>query len=195
MHEGQKFQCPQCEYKASEKGSLKKHIKSIHEGQKFPCPHCEYKAAAKRSLPAHIKSIHEGQKFQCPHCELKATFRVNLQRHMLIQSNKENTLLIAYCPDLSQTGAKCAKYKHFSVSLFKYLIKIFVIVEFDICSVWTQCHPGAILLMWCVEVVLDGLALNMGLSHHMTSWPHYCFQGIVDLLRVFWWLGSRFGAP
>ena len=57
---------------------------------------------------------------------------------MLIQSNKENTLLIAYCPDLSQTGAKCAKYKHFSVSLFKYLIKIFVKVEFDICGVWAE---------------------------------------------------------
>ena len=35
-HEGQQFPCPQCEYKATEKGSLQKHIKSIHEGQKLP---------------------------------------------------------------------------------------------------------------------------------------------------------------
>ena len=46
-----------------------------------------------------------------------------------------------------------------------------------------------------LEVVLADLALDMGLSHQMTSWPHNCFQGIVDLLRVFWWSGSQFGAP
>ena len=64
MHEGKKFQCPQCEYKATEKGHLQRHIKSIHEGQKFPCPQCEYKAAEKGRLRKHIKAVHEGKKFQ-----------------------------------------------------------------------------------------------------------------------------------
>ena len=34
--EGVKFPCSQCEYKATEKGKLLRHIKSIHEGVKFP---------------------------------------------------------------------------------------------------------------------------------------------------------------
>ena len=57
---------------------------------------------------------------------------------------------------------------------------------------------GAVLLLAFsadVEVVLADLALKLRLSHQMTSWPCNCFQGIVDLLRVFWWSGSRFGAP
>ena len=52
---------------------------------------------------------------------------------MLLQSNKESTLLIVLI-----TAGQCAEYKHFSVSLFKYLIKIFVKVEFDICGVWAE---------------------------------------------------------
>ena len=71
--EGQKFQCPHCEYKATQKGNLQNHIKSIHEGQKFQCPHCEYKASQKGHLQRHIKSVHEGLMFQCPQCEFKAT--------------------------------------------------------------------------------------------------------------------------
>merc|ERR1711884_758069 len=58
VHEGQKFQCPQCEYKATRKGHLQTHIKSVHEGQKFHCPQCEYKATRIDSLQRHIKSVH-----------------------------------------------------------------------------------------------------------------------------------------
>ena len=39
------------------------HIKSIHEGQKFPCPQCEYKATKHENLQRHIKSIHDGKSF------------------------------------------------------------------------------------------------------------------------------------
>ena len=78
----QKFPCPHCEYKATVKGSLQKHITSIHEGQKFPCPHCKYEAAWNRNLQRHIKSIHEGRTFDCPHCEYKATRKYNLQKHI-----------------------------------------------------------------------------------------------------------------
>ena len=78
VHEGKKFLCPQCEFKATQKGYIQQHIKSVHEGQKFPCPQCEYKATLKVNLQTHIKSIHEGQKFQCPHCEHKATLKGHL---------------------------------------------------------------------------------------------------------------------
>ena len=51
-----------CQYKATRKGYLQKHMESIHNGQKFPCPQCEYKAAFKGNLQIHIKSVHEGLK-------------------------------------------------------------------------------------------------------------------------------------
>ena len=57
VHKGQKFQCPSCEHKSTQKGSLQKHIKSIHEGQKFQCPQCEYKANWKGDLQTHIQSV------------------------------------------------------------------------------------------------------------------------------------------
>ena len=56
--------------------------KSVHEGQMFQCPQCEYKATFKVNLQTHLKSVHEGQKFQCPQCEFKATQKGNLQRHI-----------------------------------------------------------------------------------------------------------------
>ena len=40
-----------------------RHIKSIHEGVKFPCGQCDYKARRKEGLVIHIKSIHKRVKF------------------------------------------------------------------------------------------------------------------------------------
>ena len=64
------------------KGDLQTYIKSVDEGQKFQCPHCEYKATWKRSVQIHIKSVHEGQKFPCPQCEYKATQKGHLKTHI-----------------------------------------------------------------------------------------------------------------
>ena len=63
VHEGVKFSCDQCNYKAKWKSSLRKHIKSIHEGVKFPCNQCEYKATKNDTLLTHIRSVHLGVKF------------------------------------------------------------------------------------------------------------------------------------
>ena len=82
VHEGKKFQCPHCEHKATQKGSLQRHIKSVHEGQRSPCMHCQYKATDKWDLKKHIQSVHEGRKYPCTHCQYKATTKGSLQRHM-----------------------------------------------------------------------------------------------------------------
>ena len=74
VYEGQKFQCPHCEHKSTQKSNLLQHIKSIHEGQKFPCPQCEYKATRKGHLQTHIKSVHEGQKIVNTKLLKKKTF-------------------------------------------------------------------------------------------------------------------------
>ena len=62
-----------CDYKATERGSLSQHIKSIHEGERYPCEKCDYKATQKGSLRQYIKSIHEGEQYPCVKCDYKAT--------------------------------------------------------------------------------------------------------------------------
>ena len=60
VHEGQQFQCSHCEYKATQKQNLQKHIKSVHEGQTFACTlaHCDYKTKWKNTLVKHKKKKH-----------------------------------------------------------------------------------------------------------------------------------------
>ena len=50
-----------------------KHIKTIHDGVKFLCAQCDYKATQKDNLLTHIKTKHEGVKFPCAQCDYKAT--------------------------------------------------------------------------------------------------------------------------
>ena len=68
VQKGKKILCPQCQFEATQKSSLQRHIKSIHEGQTFSCSQCEYKATQKGDLQKHIRSVHEGQMFPSPHC-------------------------------------------------------------------------------------------------------------------------------
>ena len=77
----QTFPCPDCEYKARQKGSLQRHIESVHEGKIFPCNQCEYKATQKGHLQKHIKSVHEGLTFSCAHCDYKATHKSRFRKH------------------------------------------------------------------------------------------------------------------
>ena len=41
-------------------GSLHTHIKGAHEGLKYYCNDCDYKATHWRTLTTHIKAVHEG---------------------------------------------------------------------------------------------------------------------------------------
>ena len=61
---------------------LSTHIKSIHEGVKFPCNQCDYKATQKGNLMTHIKSRHQGVIFPCNLCDYKATQKSNLMTHI-----------------------------------------------------------------------------------------------------------------
>ena len=72
IHENVKYQCPQCDYKATLKSSLTKHIKSIHERVEYNWPQCNYKSNDKTTIRRHIQSIHENVKYQCPQCNHRA---------------------------------------------------------------------------------------------------------------------------
>ena len=44
---------------ASQRRNLSTHIKAIHDGVKFPCDQCDYKATWKQHLLKHKKSRHD----------------------------------------------------------------------------------------------------------------------------------------
>ena len=54
-----RYSCDQCDYKATHKGSLKRHIESVHGDKQYPCDKCDYKTAWKGNLKTHIDSVHD----------------------------------------------------------------------------------------------------------------------------------------
>ena len=56
-HEGLKYYCNDCDYKATHRGTLTTYIKAVHEGL-IPND-CEYKATTRSSFFQHIKAVHE----------------------------------------------------------------------------------------------------------------------------------------
>ena len=49
------YSCKQCDHKATSKGDLAKHKRSVHEGVKYPCEQCDHKATSKGDLAQHKK--------------------------------------------------------------------------------------------------------------------------------------------
>ena len=52
-----RFPCDLCDFKATQKASLLRHLASIHKSVKYQCDH---KATLKGDLWKHVKSKHEG---------------------------------------------------------------------------------------------------------------------------------------
>ena len=104
-----RFQCPECDYKATQNGDLQRQIKSIHIGETFPCPDCDYKATQKSHLVRHIRSIHKGVTFSCKECDYKARQRSHLKTH-IISIHRGETY---QCPNCSyKTTWKDSLQKH-----------------------------------------------------------------------------------
>ena len=76
------YSCDQCEYKATQKWSLKSHIESILDNVAYSCDQCEYKATQKPKLKSHIESIHGNVTYSCDNCEYKATQKLSLKSHI-----------------------------------------------------------------------------------------------------------------
>ena len=49
-HEGAKYPCDKCDYKATYMSNLRAHIKRKHEGVNYPCDQCNYIATQKAHL-------------------------------------------------------------------------------------------------------------------------------------------------
>ena len=76
--------CPYCDYKATTKRNLKRHVESKHQGVCYSCDYCAYKATTKGNLKIHVESKHQGVCYSCDHCDYKATQKRSLKKHKLM---------------------------------------------------------------------------------------------------------------
>ena len=78
--------CAQCAYKATQKIKLQQHVQSVHNGVKYNCVQCDYKACGykasqKENLQKHVQSVHNGLKYNCVQCDHKATQKQSIKQH------------------------------------------------------------------------------------------------------------------
>ena len=78
------LQCEECDYKASRKDHLWRHVRAIHdEARDYQCEHCDYKASQKGHLFRHLNAKHGKRKdFACGQCDFVATRITYLKSHI-----------------------------------------------------------------------------------------------------------------
>ena len=76
--------CEQCGFE-TEKRKMQYHVKKAHtigtEKLKFKCDHCDYKAK-KGNVKSHMRNVHEGVRINCEQCERKFTQYSDLNHHL-----------------------------------------------------------------------------------------------------------------
>jgi len=101
-HEGLMFYCDQCDHKANRKDRLKAHVEAKHSvGESFSCDQCEYVGATKRYLKSHVESQHTGTNFLCDQCDYKCNSKKTLKQHIGIKHEG----VFFYCDHCSYKAA------------------------------------------------------------------------------------------
>ena len=58
VHLNTKYKCETCEFQASWKNDLMRHMKEVHLGTRFRCDHCSYETSRNYLLKKHVKKKH-----------------------------------------------------------------------------------------------------------------------------------------
>ena len=92
-----KYQCQLCEKQYINTRNLNTHIKSVHEGVTYNCSiqNCEYIATRRDSLRRHIRSEHFNEVHQCHLCDYQSKNKNHLTEHIRYMHEKiDNTRCI-----------------------------------------------------------------------------------------------------
>ena len=89
-HEGKKYSCDLCSYKATQKVHLRKHMESTHIGTKLldatsvllKCQKCAFKTNTYQDLEQHTEVYHEVVVYPCYQCTFKAKQPRQLKIHI-----------------------------------------------------------------------------------------------------------------
>jgi len=78
------FRCDHCDKSCTTNGNLNKHKKKVHEGIRYECPECGRKFGEKCHRTKHIKAVHLGEKiYKCHKCGMKFGRKGSLKRHLM----------------------------------------------------------------------------------------------------------------
>ena len=82
IHKGIRYNCDQCDYKATQPGGLKRH-KLLHDVHSFEfgCDICDYQGKTQEYLNKHMKVKHGARKFGCMLCTFKSWKKEALEAH------------------------------------------------------------------------------------------------------------------
>ena len=107
----EKIPCLQCDYKAPEKYSLKRHHVDIHERLKYPCDRCDAELS-RANLIRHKQIFHGLQRFQCDQCEYHGEDKLFLKAHKDISHQKVAKIFFCdVCDHQSTTKNNLKKHK------------------------------------------------------------------------------------
>jgi len=78
------FRCDQCDKSCTTTANLNTHKKKVHEGIRYECPECGRKFGEKCHRTKHIKAVHLGEKnYKCHKCGMKFGRQGALKRHLM----------------------------------------------------------------------------------------------------------------
>jgi hypothetical protein len=79
-HTGKKpYVCTVCDYRASRKFDVTRHMRTHTGAKPFSCTVCEYRTARESDLTRHMKT--HTKPFTCPLCDYAAAHEHQLRRH------------------------------------------------------------------------------------------------------------------
>ena len=83
VHEGIRFNCSVCDYRAPTKSSLAVHMRGAHSTTKLQCEQCGFQCKWKTTLRQHVARVYLGQseRFQCDECPATQSSLGNLKLH------------------------------------------------------------------------------------------------------------------
>ena len=79
-HEGLLYTCDVCEFNTQYKTNLDQH-KYVHSAKTFKCVSCQYIASTKRALTRHIQNIHFEKNFHCKQCNFSGGSLPQINNH------------------------------------------------------------------------------------------------------------------
>ena len=91
LNDNKSTQCSECGAEYIQKCNMLAHYRSKHEGGKYPCNLCHYRAKKLSNLQRHIQFVHEGFKYSCHKCDYQATKQSYLQSHILTKHSDSQT--------------------------------------------------------------------------------------------------------
>ena len=82
VHQGVRFPCNLCNYRAPDKGSLLRHTRGVHQGIRYYCDFCFYSATQKGNLKKHQGMKHKDNNYSCMYCTLQVNWKGSFIKHL-----------------------------------------------------------------------------------------------------------------